>query len=207
MHTESFQLRPLPASQLPAAAVICARAMGDNPIHIRVFGSNQPRRLQRLQRFFPSLLDYLARKGELYGAFHHDQLIGVLGMLPPGRCQPGLRDILRLLPGLLRASSPFSLLRTLYWLASWARLDPATPHWHLGPLAVDPQWQGHGAGRQLITFACQHCLGATLYLETDKPANVSLYQSFGFAVCAEVRLLGSTCWLMTRPPQNALPTA
>lgn len=201
MQKRKFDLRPLQVNDHAAAIDILARAMCDNPIHVRVFGSDRPRRLLRLQRFFPGLLDYLARKGELHGACADGQLAGIVGMLPPGHCRPSIRDILRMLPGILRSNSPLGSVRTLYWLARWARLDPAEPHWHLGPLAVDPDWQGQGAGHQLMQYACQRCTGALLYLETDTPENVALYQTIGFRTHAHVRLLGYDCWLMTRPPQ------
>lgn len=198
MPTQPFQLRPLPQTELPATIDICACAMRDNPLHVRVFGKDPARRLVRLQRFFPGLLHFIARKGQLHGAYHQAELIGVLGMLPPGRCKPSLPDLLRMLPGLLRANSPFGTVRTLLWLASWMRLEPARPHWHLGPLAVKPDWQGHGAGRQLMELACQQAGNELQYLETDKPENAAFYQSLGFDTDRQVQLLGCTCWLMTR---------
>lgn len=198
MEKHRFTLRLLHTSEYPAAVKICARAMRDNPIHIRVFGHNSKLRQRRLQRFFPTLINYLANKGELYGAFERDLLIGVLGILPPGHCQPSLPEIIRLLPGLLKSNSLFGTARTLYWLSRWARLDPVTPHWHLGPLAVVPEHQGKGAGRQLMELACQHGGDDLLYLETDKPENVTFYQSLGFGIIKTVSILGSQCWLMTR---------
>lgn len=199
---QTFQLRPLLLSDLSVAIDICALAMRDNPLHVRVFGKNPARRLLRLQRFFPGLLHYIARKGQLHGAYHQNELIGVIGMLPPGRCKPSLADSLRMLPGLLRANSPLGTIRTLCWLISWMQLEPGAPHWHLGPLAVKPEWQGRGAGRKLMELACQQAGNELQYLETDKPENAAFYQSLGFTTVRQVQLLGCTCWLMTRPSRS-----
>lgn len=207
MSQHTFSLRLLHADDYPAAIRICASAMRDNPLHIRVFGSNAELRERRLRRFFPGLFHYLISKGQLYGALHDNQLVGVLGMLPPNHCQPSLREVIRMLPGLCSSNSLLGTARTLYWLARWARLDPATPHWHLGPLAVDPAWQGHGAGRQLMQFACQHGGNDLLYLETDKPENAAFYQSLGFVTVKTVDILGCQCWLMTHRQIPAAPAS
>lgn len=202
----SFTIRPLNATDLAAASRICARAMLDNPVHVKVFGQQRQLRQQRLQRFFPALLTYVLRKGELHGTFNGHELIGVLGMLPPGHCQPRLTDIMRMLPALLTANSLPGLLRTARWLLLWARLDPEQPHWHMGPLAVDPDWQGRGAGHLLMNFTMERGKQDLLYLETDTPENVRLYESIGFAVSREVELMGVKSWLMIQEPVCAAQT-
>ncbi len=77
--------------ELPEAAALCALAMADNPIHIRVFGPSDHLRQRRLSRFFPGLLAYIHRKGCLYGVVVDGALVGVLGLLPPGSCRPPFR--------------------------------------------------------------------------------------------------------------------
>lgn len=200
MQQKRFQLRLLRPDEQQAAVRICARSMRDNPLHIRTFGSSTPLREHRLQVFFPRLLAYVADKGQLYGAFANEQLIGVLGLLPPGHCRPTLIQSLRLLPLLLRAGSPAATLRCAWWLASWRKLDSRSPHWHLGPLAVAPNWQGRGAGRQLMEKALTLAGDALCYLETDKPENAAFYSSLGFVVQRQQPLLGCTCWYMIRTP-------
>jgi len=138
---ESYTIYPLGPSDLFAAAEICALAMNDNPIHVQVFGSLPALREHRLRRFIPGLIAYVHRKGNLYGAFAKGTLVGVLGMLPPKNCKPSPLDTLRLMPTLLTSNSPAGTLRLAKWLSTWARIDPAAPHWHLGPLAVAPSWQ------------------------------------------------------------------
>ncbi len=196
---ESYTVHPLSQNDLPAAAEICAQAMRDNPIHIKVFGEPRGLRERRLRRFFPGLLAYVHRKGSLYGAFAKGTLVGVLGMLPPTTCKPSPRDLLRLAPTLLTSSSPVGTLRLAVWLSTWARIDPSTPHWHLGPLAIVPAWQHRGIGTQLMEYASHKAAGDSLYLETDKLANVGFYEGFGFSVLATPSILATPSWVMIRP--------
>lgn len=204
MTTFPYTVRRLNQNDVLAATEICAQAMLDNPIHVRVFGAAATVRERRLKRFFPGLLAYVLRKGDLFGAFAGDKLIGVLGMLPPTQCQPSLRDLWRLLPRLLTSTQPLGTLRLIRWLMQWATIDPATPHWHLGPLAVAPAWQQQGVGTYLIELACDKGAGDDLYLETDKLSNVELYTRFGFQTLATPSVLATPSWVMMRPAQPPL---
>lgn len=170
--------------------------MRDNPIHMQAFGADARRRERRLNRFFSGLVPYIHRKGKFMGAYTDGVPIGVLGMLPPGACRPTRADLLRLLPSLLMSNSPAGVLRVRRWLGTWAGIDPDEPHWHLGPLAVDPAHQGRGAGSRLMVHACTEASGAAMYLETDRPANVSFYERFGFRTTATLTVLGASNWLM-----------
>lgn len=63
MNTTNFAIHSLGKSDLLAAAGICATAMNNNPIHIKVFGADPVLRERRLQRMFSGLLIYVHRKG------------------------------------------------------------------------------------------------------------------------------------------------
>lgn len=192
-------IQPLNRSDLSTAADICARAMNDNPLHIRVFGAAPELRERRLRRLFTGLLAFVLRKGRLYGAFSEGILVGVLGMLPPTGCKPSPRDFLQLTPTLLTSNSLAGVLRTATWLGTWASIDPSTPHWHIGPLAVAASWQHRGIGTQLMQYACRKGSGHSLYLETDKLSNVTFYERFGFSVLATPSILTTPSWTMMRP--------
>ncbi len=196
--TNNYAIQALSKNDLAEAAEICAEAMLDNPLHIKVFGTDTRLRARRLKRFFAGMLTYIQRKDSLYGVFVDGRLIGVLGMLPPRRCKPSLVDSLRLLATLLSSNSPIGTLRLAIWLTTWANIDPATPHWHLGPLAVAPAWQRQGIGSRLLEYACSKGNDDSLYLETDKLSNVELYQRFGFTTLAAPTILGSISWVMLR---------
>ncbi|MGO4999257.1 GNAT family N-acetyltransferase [Oceanisphaera sp. W20_SRM_FM3] len=126
------------------------------------------------------------------------QLVGVLGRLKPGCCQPGYVEMMKLMPALLASNSPLGWLRTLRWLSQWAALDPKVPHWHLGPLAIAPNFQRQCIGRTLMEYAVKEANGISLYLETDKLSNVQFYQSLGFQITATPILLDTQTWLMLK---------
>ncbi|GGE53303.1 hypothetical protein GCM10011533_02160 [Streptosporangium jomthongense] len=200
MNTPVPGIFPLGSQHLPAAADLCALAMKDNPLHVRVFGQPDSPRVRRLTRLFRGLLAYVHRKGALVGAFNGRELVGVIGLLPPRHCKPAFRDMPGLLLALLMSTkSPVGLIRLAVWLGTWARIDPAEPHWHLGPLAVKPAWQGSGIGTQLMKHALHHGKGDCFYLETDTPANVVFYGKFGFSVRAAPEILSLPSWVMIRP--------
>ena len=198
--TNNYAIQALSKNDLAQATEVCAEAMLDNPLHIKVFGADTRLRARRLKRFFAGMLTYIQGKDSLYGVFAGGCLIGVLGMLPPKRCKPSLADSLRLLPTLLGSNSPIGTLRLAIWLTTWANIDPATPHWHLGPLAVASAWQRQGIGSRLLEYACSKGNDDSLYLETDKLSNVELYQRFGFTTLATPTILGSISWVMLRHP-------
>jgi ribosomal protein S18 acetylase RimI-like enzyme len=176
--------------------------MGDNPLHVRVFGDEPARRQRRLSRFLRLLITYVHSNGNVLGAYVQGELIGVLGMIQPGRCRPMLRDRLRLGLVLLTSVPPTVLLRIHRWLSGWERHDPLESHWHIGPFAVLPAYRRRGIGRCLMMECCQRmdALKAMAWLETDLEINVTFYQTLGFAMIKQDLVLGEPSWFMSRSP-------
>ena len=81
----AVEVRELGAGHLDAAAKVVARGMRDNPLHLRTFGGDDERRERVLARFFRPVLGQYLPKGTILGAFQAGHLVGVCGMLPPGR--------------------------------------------------------------------------------------------------------------------------
>jgi ribosomal protein S18 acetylase RimI-like enzyme len=189
-------------TDLRPAALILGRAMCDNPVNVRAFGvANVERRRQALERFFRPVLLGLYERGLIYGAYRDNALVGVCGIARPGFCQPTPLEKLRLLPSLVFCNPPGTALRVLNWANAWAHRDPEEPHWHLGPVAIEPCVQRHGIGSALLTAFCVNmdAYGAVAYLETDRRANVHFYRKFGFTVVAEADVMGVPNWFMSRP--------
>jgi ribosomal protein S18 acetylase RimI-like enzyme len=179
-------VRDLRVDETAAAAGVLGHGMRDNPLHQCVFGADAARRESALRRLFTELLAQCHPKGAILGAFAGDDLVGVCAMVRPGRCQAGLREKLG--------------LAALRWTSAWTRHDPQEPHWHLGPVGVRRDLQGHGVGTALLrTFVERMDARRDLaYLETDKQANVPFYERFGFEVVARAPVLGIPNWFMAR---------
>lgn len=114
-------------------------------------------------------------------------------------CQPKGPEKLAMLPKLL-SSFGTKLPKAIKIMSAWEKHDPAKPHYHIGPLAVLPQYQGKGIGTRLL----QHCLhladkaSVPCYLETDAALNLPLYERHGFTTIREVRVYDYSTWLMWR---------
>ncbi|MEI7859464.1 MAG: GNAT family N-acetyltransferase [Acidimicrobiales bacterium] len=200
---ENVEVRLIEGDELQAAALVAAKGMRDNPLHVAAIGDDPERRVRVMQRVFSRLLTLPGR--ETLGAWDGERLVAVADSTDPGRCQPSPRDQMRLAPAMVMAGR--AAPRMSRWLSAWAKHDPDRQHSHFGPLAVDPDLQGQGIGSLLLSAYCRRLDQAGLlgYLETDKPENVRLYERFGFAVTAEADVIGVKNWFMTRevPPQGS----
>jgi GNAT superfamily N-acetyltransferase len=196
----AIKIRPLRNHELPTAALLLSRAMCDNPINVRAFGGEAARRRRSLERFFAPVLHGLSRRGQILGGFCDAEMIALCAFAPPGHCQATLAEKLRILPSVVLANQLGTAARILQWVGAWSRRDPSQPHWHLGPVAVEPAVQGQGVGRALMADFCtrmDECTGLA-YLETDKYENVRFYRRFAFSVVAEAEVLGVRNWFMSR---------
>lgn len=184
-------------NEMSYAAGVLARGMRDNPTHLAAFGRDPAQRMRTLERLFGSFLPIMQRSPVC--ARRGGEILGVLGLAPPGTCQPPPWQMVRLLPAVLRAG-PVSMARTLRWDLHWMRRHPHEKHWHLGPVAVDPGMRGQGIGGRMMERFVEivDAAGDAAYLETDKPENVRFYERFGFEVVDEATVLGTPNWFMSR---------
>ena len=193
-------VRELREADLPSAVGIVARGMRDNPLHIAALGDDADIRVDRLIQMFGAALPLIFAKGVLLGGFQDDTLVGIAGMVPPGKCQPSMKEKVTLLPRILPAIGGGAFARVGRWMGTWAQHDPAEPHWHLGPVAVDAHLQRRGIGSLLMREYCARLdrARAVGYLETDKPANVTFYERFGFETIGSAPVLNTPNWFMRR---------
>ena len=194
--------RDLETGELPAAAAVLADGLRDNPLHVRVFGDDADSRERALAGLFEAAIARIGSRGSVEGAFDGATLVGICGRVPPGKCRLSLGERFKYLPGML-AGNPLPVVARLYaWMGAWTDLDPPSPHWHLGPVAVRRARQGQGIGTALVRSFCARMDGerADAYLETDREANVRFYGRAGFSVDRQKDVMGVPCWFMTRRP-------
>jgi ribosomal protein S18 acetylase RimI-like enzyme len=159
------------------------------------------KRSKAMERFFAPVLNGLYRRGLLLGAIVKDRIVEVCGIARPGFCQPGTIEKMKVLPAAVIGNPIQTPLRILSWVGEWAGRDPSDPHWHLGPVAVEPSLQGQGIGNAMLNAFCAtvDATAAHAYLETDKPENVRFYQNFGFRIMESAEILRVPNWFMWRP--------
>jgi ribosomal protein S18 acetylase RimI-like enzyme len=87
-----------------------------------------------------------------------------------------------------------------------AQAIPAEPHWLLGCVGTRPRCRGRGLASALVAAGLREvdAQGAVAVLETSSPANVRLYERFGFAVRAGLDPPGGApgVWVMQRPARR-----
>jgi hypothetical protein len=183
--------------QISPAAGVTARAMRDSPGSV-VLSDDPFVRLEMLYSAFGGILG----KSRVAGVSRGDCVLGVAGALQPGHC------IDSMLPARFRnldVPSPDATdaERFLYSGSVMAAHDLPDPHWHVGPVGVEPGFQGMGLGRAAMRLLCEELdeHQRLAWLETDKPENVRFYIGLGFEVVEEAPMLGSRFWFMRREAQ------
>lgn len=175
--------------------MVLSEAMVDNPLHEAVFqGKSEKERLE-IETMFFRLLNELP--GIVFLAKEEQRIVGVMRMKS---CQGGKA------PEAPKAPKDENDInwRKHVWQAEWARHDPSSRHWHLGPVGVLPSHQGLGVGSMLMERFCKEvdACQAKAYLETDTDKNVRFYEKFGFALVAESEILGVKNRFMIRVPKT-----
>lgn len=185
------------AEQISQAAGVTARALRDNPSSVAV--SDDPLvRFEMLHSTFGGMLAGARVAGVRLGTC----VLGVAGAVQPGHC------VTSMLPPKFRILKPpapdaTDAERFLYSGSIMADRDLEEPHWHVGPVGVEPGFQSMGVGRAAMRLLCgefdEHRRLA--WLETDKPENVRFYIGLGFEVVEEVDMLAARFWFMRREAQ------
>ncbi|MGV3758912.1 MAG: GNAT family N-acetyltransferase [Actinomycetota bacterium] len=198
-----FHLAAVPADRIPEAALVAASAMRDNPLHVAALGPDPSERTRIMRAVFERHLANPRRA--VRAVWSGGSIVGVAAFTEPGDCRPAIRDVARLLPVL--GATGRRTLRLLEWQRAWARFEPASPHVHLGPVAVATVHQRRGVGSMLLRehTARLDATGQRGYLETDKAENVRFYEAHGYVVTGSEQVIGVQSWFMSRDPSATVP--
>jgi ribosomal protein S18 acetylase RimI-like enzyme len=105
---------------------------------------------------------------------------------------PGSKVDEKALIAVNKATIPPERLETLGAINE--EIDRYHPHdeplWYLPCIGVDATAQGKGIGSALMKYALQFCdeQGTRAYLESSNPANISLYERYGFEVMGRIEV-------------------
>ena len=194
-------MRVLRADEHAAAAAAAARAVQDDPASVACYGDEPLVRLARTHSLFVDLFTRLTVPQ--YGALAGTCVLGVAGIVGPGACvgammAPYAAEVLaRPEPPLGDPARPAVL-----W-ATWALHDLAEEHWHIGPVGIEPGYQGRGIGRAVMEALCADldAHARVGWLETNRERNARFYAALGFEVVDRVEALGVPSWFMRRDPR------
>jgi ribosomal protein S18 acetylase RimI-like enzyme len=181
-------------SELQESARVLSVAMLDAKLHIAVLQGCGEKERQEIEKMFRKLFSHLP--GIIFVAKEKQDIIGVMRMKS---CE-GYKPI-------DKPKDPSDEndveWRKAVWLTEWARHEPKSQHWHLGPIGVLPSHQGKGIGSILMERFCNEvdACKADAYLETDVDKNVRFYEKFGFKVIAESDIFNVKNRYMLRPSQ------
>jgi GNAT superfamily N-acetyltransferase len=184
---------------VPVAAASLVRAFYDDPMLEFLF-PDPATRGRALRRFFTLQLRQTPRHRGL--AYTTEGCHATALWVPPRTGPPGLRDMVAQIPKLFilgkRAGAALALVQLV------DTRHPKTPHYYLGGLGTDPQWQGRGLGSAVLAPVLERCDrdGVPAYLESSKESNVAFYAHRRFEVIDEVSIPESDVrlWLMWREP-------
>ena len=162
---------------------------------------------EQRRRLLPWLMGLNVRYGCRYGEVYRTaEYTGAAFWLPPGHATYTLWRMLRAGMFVAPLRLPWPVLRRLATVEGRAqrlheRYAPE-PHWYLAQIGVEPAHQRQGVASRLLRLmlARMDAAGLPCYLETENPANISVYGRYGFQVVAEdVVPDGPHIWAMLRP--------
>jgi len=184
-------------------AAMVSEAMADDPLDSYFFPFAERRR-ELLYFLFRPLVAYGIRQGNLLATSHRHEGIAYW-QTPSDMPWRGAGSLLWGGLRLLRMAG-LSAIRRMYRASLFGyqlrkRLLPG-PHWYLGLLAVAPERQGEGHAGALLRPVLELARRQRLpcYLETNKQANVPIYEHFGFRIAEQVEVprTGVLQWCMVR---------
>ncbi len=118
-------------------------------------------------------------------AYHIDGYVGGALWLPPDihPDEDGLTALFQDKIGGQMLDDIFSMFEQM------GKFHPDEPCWHLALIAVDPAQQGNGYGSTLLEHTLTSCDKdkKLAYLESTNPANLSLYQRYGFELVGNIQ--------------------
>ncbi|MGV7223967.1 MAG: GNAT family N-acetyltransferase [Nitrospinales bacterium] len=191
---DSLKLSFMEKSDIQKSANVLSVAMLDAKLHVAVLLGKGENERQEIKKMFIGLFTQLP--GIVFLAKEKQQIVGVMRMKS---CE-GFKPV-------VDPEDPEDendiVWRKAVWHTEWARHEPKSQHWHLGPIGVLPSHQGLGIGSMLMERFCMEVdsCKAEAYLETDVDKNVRFYEKFGFRVISESDIFSVKNRYMLRPSQ------
>src|SRR3954447_9095978 len=192
-----------PHEQPPVIAAL-ARAFYDDPL-FGFFVPNLLKQSKALTAFMNAGVKDAAPYGDVYVAHADGKVACAAVWLPPGMYPRGVRRDLktyvRTLPTFVHCGPRIGRAFALLSAVDKAHHELHEPHYYLGILGTDPQYQRTGAGSAALAPVLERCdtEGLPAYLETQKEANIAYYARHRFEVVQKIEVDGCPpIWTLLR---------
>jgi GNAT superfamily N-acetyltransferase len=203
----TFDVDRLQPSERPPAIAALARAFFDDPL-FGFFVPDLVRQQKALIAFMSSGVKDAAPFDETWIARADGRVACAAVWLPPGGYPRNFRrelmTYLRTAPTLAYCGPRIGRAFALLSAVDKAHHDLHEPHYYLGILGTDPQYQRTGAGSAVLAPVLERCdtEGLPAYLETQKEANIAYYARHRFDVVQKIDIDGCPpIWTLRRDPR------
>lgn len=195
-------IRPMTPTDMAAVCRVIGLAFADNPSTLANVRGDRTKACRVMQDAVR-----IAKFGRAWSyalvAVRGDVVVGALNAAEWPHCQMGIADKIKTAPAMawiMRSALP----RAFTMMTKREARDPHEPHWHIGPIGVRPDLQGHGVGKALLRAFLTTIdeADSAAFLETDVDRNVELYEKFGFAVTSSADIVGVNTRFMWRSSPN-----
>ena len=202
-----FDVEHLRSSDYPAVVAALARAFYDDPL----FGFFVPDLLKQtkaLTAFMSSGVKDALPFGDVWVAHADGKVACAAVWLPPGAYPRSVRrevmTYVRTAPTLYYTGRRIGRAVALLGAVDKAHHAIEGPHYYLGILGTDPQFQRTGAGSAALAPVLERCdtEGLRAYLETQKEANIAYYARHRFELVQKLEVSGCPpIWTLLRQPR------
>lgn len=191
-------VRPLAADEFDVASRIVGLAFADNPSNLATVGGDREKAIRAMEQG-TRVIKLGSGSSHVLAAEREGRLVGVLHAAEWPHCQMTLGEKLKTAPVMIRTIGR-NLPRAFKIMGARAKHEPREPHWHIGPIAVHPDEQGHGVGTVLLRTLLDRIdeQGVPAFLQADVDRNAVLYQRFGFEIVSRETILGIDTRFMWR---------
>ena len=192
-----IEIRRMLPSEAEIVAEVDSYAYQNDPMTVAIHQSNSEE--TRKKRENSLIRMYNNNPQETFVAIHEEKIIGFIRSFP---CT-GLFKDLSYSAGEHEYITSHEIeelsieQRRKWWLMTMKRHDLDTPHSHVGPFGVLPEFQGRGVGSKLIENYFSRLKGDPSYLETFTATNARFYEKRGYELMVTDEVLGMKgYWLL-----------
>jgi GNAT superfamily N-acetyltransferase len=203
----TFEVDRIQPYEQPPVIATLARAFFDDPL-FGFFVPDLVKQQKALIAFMTSGVKDATPFGETWVAHADGKVAGAAVWLPPGgyprSWRRELMTYVRTAPTLVHCGRRIGRAFALLSAVDKAHHEQPGPHYYLGLLGTDPQYQRTGAGSAALAPVLARCdtEGLPAYLETQKEANIAYYARHRFDVAQKIAIDGCPpIWTLRRDPK------